>query len=91
MLRQTQQEEDENLRHELDNELDSIRSLLFAAPPQAGPSAEGEASAPVTADLPPDGEDKEYDQYVRELALFGRWGRIERGGWCRGCGGALDC
>ena len=69
MLRQTQQEEDENLRHELDNELDSIRSLLFAAPPQAGPSAEGEASAPVTADLPPDGEDKEYDQYVRELAL----------------------
>ncbi|OSD04573.1 Nop14-like protein [Trametes coccinea BRFM310] len=70
-LRQTQQEEDENLRHELDQELDSIRSLLFAAPP-AEPAADatGSSSVPAPATTPalPE-DDKEYDQYVRELAL----------------------
>ncbi|KAI0331280.1 Nop14-like protein [Cubamyces sp. BRFM 1775] len=68
-LRQTQQEEDENLRHELDQELDSIRSLLFARPP-AEPAADASAgaSAPAQAAPAPD-DDKEYDQYVRELAL----------------------
>nr|VWO96259.1 Calcium-transporting ATPase (EC [Ganoderma boninense] len=69
MLRQTQQEEDESLRHELDNELDSIRSLLFAAPPVPGLSTENEAPAPAPAAPPPEYQDKEYDQYVRELAL----------------------
>ena len=69
MLRQTQQEEDENLRHELDNELDSIRSLLFTAPPAPGPSTESKASAPIPDTHTPDNQDKEYDQYVRELAL----------------------
>ncbi|TBU33073.1 Nop14-like protein [Dichomitus squalens] len=68
MLRQTQQEEDENLRHELDNELDSIRSLLFTAPPHQQ-ATEDQSSAPAPTDLPPDDQDKEYDQYVRELAL----------------------
>ena len=71
ILRQTQQEEDENLRRELDNELDSIRSLLFAAPPVPGPSTEAKTPAPVRAvpqNLPED-QDKEYDQYDRELAL----------------------
>ncbi|KAI1796126.1 Nop14-like protein [Ganoderma leucocontextum] len=69
ILRQNQQEEDENLRHELDNELDSIRSLLFAAPPAPGPSAEDEAPASGPVIPPLDDQDKEYDQYVRELAL----------------------
>ena len=71
-MRQTQQEEDENLRHELDNELDSIRSLLFAAPQAetpAGPSTNAPASLPVSAASQPEDQDKEYDQYVRELAL----------------------
>ena len=71
-MRQTQQEEDENLRHELDNELDSIRSLLFAAPQAetpAGPSTNAPASLPVSAAPQPEDQDKEYDQYVRELAL----------------------
>ncbi|RPD66900.1 Nop14-like protein [Lentinus tigrinus ALCF2SS1-7] len=71
LLRQTQQEEDENLRHELDNELDSIRSLLFAPPPAenpATPSTDAPAPAPLAAP-PPEDQDKEYDQYVRELAL----------------------
>ncbi|KAI9000756.1 Nop14-like protein [Trametes punicea] len=71
-LRQTQQEEDENLRHELDQELDSIRSLLFAVPPPAEHAAEGSAGtsdpASAAAAAVPD-DDKEYDQYVRELAL----------------------
>ncbi|KAI0722728.1 Nop14-like protein [Earliella scabrosa] len=71
ILRQTQQEEDENLRHELDNELDSIRSLLFTVPPATAPgeSADAPSVAPVPAAPPPDDQDKEYDQYVRELAL----------------------
>ncbi|KAI0650474.1 Nop14-like protein [Trametes meyenii] len=71
MMRQTQQEEDENLRHQLDQDLDSIRSLLFAAPPaeataELSNTAQGSASA-STGPSPDD--DKEYDQYVRELAL----------------------
>ncbi|KAI0776188.1 Nop14-like protein [Trametes elegans] len=70
IMRQTQQEEDENLRHELDDQLDSIRSLLFTAPPAesaAGPSTE--IGAPSSAPVAPEDDDKEYDQYVRELAL----------------------
>lgn len=62
--RQAQQEEDENLRHELDQELDSIRSLLFAT------------DAPTTSEKLPEilgdniqDEDQEYDQFVRELAF----------------------
>ncbi|KAI0797123.1 nucleolar protein 14 [Abortiporus biennis] len=35
MLRQTQQDMDEKLRHELDEEFDSIRSLLYAPTPAA--------------------------------------------------------
>ncbi|TFK94236.1 Nop14-like protein [Polyporus arcularius HHB13444] len=72
ILRQTQQEEDENLRHELDQELDSIRSLLYAPPPAetpAGPSEDGPATVPPPAAPLPDDQDKEYDQAVRELAL----------------------
>ena len=62
-LRQTQQQEDENLRHELDQELDSIRSLLFAPPP-AEPAADASTSASVPAQaVPVPDDDKEYDQY----------------------------
>ncbi|KAI0677280.1 Nop14-like protein [Trametes maxima] len=71
MMRQTQQEEDENLRHQLDEDLDSIRSLLFAAPvagANAEPSNTGQTSTSGLVGPSPD-DDKEYDQYVRELAL----------------------
>ncbi|KAI0722399.1 nucleolar protein 14 [Cerioporus squamosus] len=69
ILRQTQQEEDENLRHELDQELDSIRSLLFAAPLAENP-AEPSTDGPAAPAAPlPEDQDKEYDQAVRELAL----------------------
>ncbi|KAH9943198.1 Nop14-like protein [Epithele typhae] len=70
MMRQTQQEEDENMRHELDQELDSIRSLLFATP--AVPSTEVQPSSPALPHpvaVPVEDDDKQYDQYVRELAL----------------------
>lgn len=71
-MRQTQQEEDENLRHQLDEELDDIRSLLFAAPPAenaANEQSSSDAARPTLGQPAPPEDDKEYDQYVRELAL----------------------
>ncbi|THG95876.1 hypothetical protein EW026_g5859 [Hermanssonia centrifuga] len=74
-MRQAQQEEDENLRHELDKELDSIRSLLYAPDHSAAPpdttSGKGDSKPIVTAGLNTEDleEDKEYDQFVRELAF----------------------
>ncbi|KAH9948811.1 Nop14-like protein [Amylocystis lapponica] len=70
--RQAQQEEDENLRHELDQELDSIRSLLYA-PDSSGAKwtgADEKPAAPtsVTGAQNKD-QDQEYDQYVRELVF----------------------
>ncbi|KAI0638448.1 nucleolar protein 14 [Trametes polyzona] len=69
MIRQTQQEEDENLRHQLDQELDSIRSLLFAPPPAETPANEASAEVSGSAPVAPPDDDKEYDQLARELAL----------------------
>ncbi|TFY55351.1 hypothetical protein EVJ58_g8307 [Rhodofomes roseus] len=78
--RQAQQEEDENLRHELDQELDSIRSLLFAPEPSASTSIAAVPSADDTTQpavsVPRTGremdQDQEYDQYVRELVFEAR-------------------
>lgn len=75
--RQAQQEEDEHLRHELDQELDSLRSLLYAPDPSAAPQvgenggeAEKRVPAPLAAVPTQDKEqDQEYDQFVRELAF----------------------
>ncbi|KZT71550.1 Nop14-like protein [Daedalea quercina L-15889] len=79
LQRQAQQEEDENLRHELDQELDSIRSLLFAPDPSTSngpaPPADGgaqPAGAPSVAAPHAShdaDQDQEYDQYVRELVF----------------------
>lgn len=62
--RQAQHEEDENLRHELDQELDSIRSLLFAADVDPSDGKLLRDSVDVAQD-----EDREYDHFVRELNL----------------------
>ncbi|KZT05576.1 Nop14-like protein [Laetiporus sulphureus 93-53] len=70
--RQAQQEEDESLRHELDQELDSIRSLLYAPDPSASKAVLADESgdvAPAKAVAEPSEQDQEYDQYVRELVF----------------------
>lgn len=67
-MRQAQQDQDEELRHELDQELDSLRLLLYA--PDASSSNDGPA-APVleSAAMKLDEKDQEYDQFVRELVF----------------------
>ncbi|KAI0700625.1 Nop14-like protein [Cytidiella melzeri] len=69
-----QQEEDVNLRHQLDEELDTLRSLLYAPDPSLKASdrhslEEKPSSAPAAFALPTDEKDQEYDQFVRELAF----------------------
>ncbi|GBE79815.1 Probable nucleolar complex protein [Sparassis crispa] len=56
--RQAQQEQDENIRHNLDQEFDTIRSLLYA------PVASTSGSV-----KPAEEPDMQYDQLVRELAF----------------------
>lgn len=69
MQRQMDKEKDENIRHELDQELDSIRSLLMAPDPL---SAALERPTSAKGDVTSEGKqnhDLEYDQYVRELVF----------------------
>ncbi|KAH9938114.1 nucleolar protein 14 [Fomitopsis serialis] len=72
MQRQTEQEEDENLRHELDQQLDSIRSLFS---PQIPPRrhlkhlSNRSSRCPEASDGRRDRSGQEYDQYVRELVF----------------------
>ncbi|KAL0950116.1 hypothetical protein HGRIS_010113 [Hohenbuehelia grisea] len=68
MLRQMDRERTENIRHQLDEEFDSIRELLFAQEPSAAdqdptnlPSVSSSAPQAVT--------DNDYDTRVRELAF----------------------
>ncbi|KAI0787126.1 Nop14-like family-domain-containing protein [Irpex lacteus] len=67
--RQAQQEEDESLRHQLDEELNDLRSLLYAPDPAEKREAVAEVeetgtkAAPIT--LPVDEKDQEYDQFKR--------------------------
>ncbi|THH27646.1 hypothetical protein EUX98_g6552 [Antrodiella citrinella] len=68
ILRQTMQEQDEALRHELDQELDSIRSLLYA--PEASSSKDVHAAPALESAVEKiDDKDQEYDQFVRELVF----------------------
>lgn len=60
-----QQEKDEDLRHKLDQDLESLRSLLFTVDPERS-TDEGRLNAAVEA---PNVEDQEYDKAVRELAF----------------------
>ena len=60
-----QQEKDEDLRHQLDQDLESLRSLLYSADPERS-ADEVKLSAAVEA---PNAEDQEYDKAVRELAF----------------------
>lgn len=60
-----QQEKDEDLRRKLDQDLDSLRSLLYTVGPDIS-AVEAKLSAAVEA---PNSEDQEYDKAVRELAF----------------------
>jgi len=60
-----QQEKDEDLRHQLDQDLESLRSLLYTTNPERS-TDEIKLSAAVEA---PNPEDQEYDKAVRELAF----------------------
>ncbi|KAF7432764.1 nucleolar complex protein 14 [Pleurotus ostreatus] len=69
MLRQIEKERDENIRHQLDEDFDSIRDLLYSQKPSVAdviPSttvtAEPTTETPATIDA-------DYDQRVRELAF----------------------
>ncbi|KAL0577466.1 nucleolar complex protein 14 [Marasmius crinis-equi] len=70
MLRQMEKEQGENLRHELDQNFDSIRDLLFASPPD--PSSTGSNSVPlgvrnVEATIVEGEKAEDYDQNVKAL------------------------
>ena len=60
-----QQEKDEDLRHQLDQDLESLRSLLYTVNSERS-ADEIKLSAAVEA---PNPEDQEYDKAVRELAF----------------------
>ena len=74
MLRQIEREHGENVRHQLDNEFDVLRDLIYAP----DPSSTGSNSIPLGSrvDSTPSlavpevpNESGTYDQYVRELAF----------------------
>ncbi|KIY52622.1 Nop14-like protein, partial [Fistulina hepatica ATCC 64428] len=79
VLRQIERERAENVRHELDQEFDSLRDLLFAPDPSAsrsGPkfsisnASESTSDAlPAPATDPSSTGSNNYDQRVRELAF----------------------
>jgi len=60
-----QQEKDEDLRHQLDQDLESLRSLLYTVDPERSVD-EVKISAALEG---PNDEDQEYDKAVRELAF----------------------
>lgn len=66
-----EREEEDNVRHELDQEFDSLRDLIYAP----DPSASGSNSIPLGAAPKPieiESHDLDYDQRVRELAFDAR-------------------
>ncbi|KAL0070159.1 nucleolar complex protein 14 [Marasmius tenuissimus] len=72
MLRQMDKEKGDDLRHELDQGFDSIRDLLFAAPPEPpNPSSSGSNSIPLgirdDTTLFEDKKTEDYDQNVKAL------------------------
>jgi nucleolar protein 14 len=66
-LRQKQQEEANDIRHQLDRELDTIRNLLSAPDLVSGAIEKGVGSPAVGASREDD--DQQYDQFVRELVF----------------------
>ncbi|KAJ7265453.1 nucleolar protein 14 [Mycena haematopus] len=71
LRRQMEREEEDNVRHELDQEFDVLRDLIYAPDPSAsGSNSLPLGSAPKPIELEP--PDLDYDQRVRELAFDAR-------------------
>lgn len=66
-LRQKQQEEANDIRHQLDRELDTIRNLLSGPGLVSGPVEQDVGSQPFEASR--EDHDQQYDQFVRELVF----------------------
>ncbi|KAF8450247.1 nucleolar protein 14 [Boletus edulis BED1] len=67
MRRQVENEKEENIRHELDQDFDSLRTLLYAPDPS---SIDHDTSAKLPAPATTNDEDTmDYDKQVRELAF----------------------
>lgn len=71
--RQMQREQDENTRHLLDEDFDSIRGILFSqAPDRISPPPIPSTTAPSALNSVPvqkPATDKDYDAFVHELAM----------------------
>ena len=67
MLRQKQREEADDIRHQLDQELDTIRGLL-SGPDPLSESLEKKLGS-QSFDTAGDDRDQQYDQFVRELVF----------------------
>ena len=67
VLRQKQREEADDIRHQLDQELDTIRGLL-SGPDPFSESLEKKLGSPPF-DTAGDDRDQQYDQFVRELVF----------------------
>ncbi|KAG8800954.1 nucleolar complex protein 14, partial [Serendipita sp. 399] len=71
--RQLQREQDENTRHELDEDFDAIRGILFpkSSPPAAPPLPPSRSTIASESINKPNKAptDKDYDSFVRELAM----------------------
>jgi nucleolar protein 14 len=66
-----EREDEDNVRHELDQDFDSLRDLIYAPDPSAsGSNSIPLGSAPKPIEVVP--LDPEYDQRVRELAFDAR-------------------
>ncbi|KAJ6615604.1 nucleolar protein 14 [Mycena sp. CBHHK59/15] len=72
LRRQMEREQEDNVRHELDQEFDSLRDLIYAPDPSSSGSNSiplGSAPKPIVEVEP---HDLDYDQRVRELAFDAR-------------------
>jgi nucleolar protein 14 len=67
MRRQMEKEQEENIRHELDQDFDSLRTLLYVPDPS---HIDNDSSAKLPAPASANDEDTmDYDKQVRELAF----------------------
>ncbi|KAJ3568764.1 hypothetical protein NP233_g5503 [Leucocoprinus birnbaumii] len=78
ILRQMEKEQEENIRHELDNDFATLRDLLYAPDPSltiattasiGEPNQDEKSSGAATLSMLPEAHDAGYDQHVRELAF----------------------